>query len=54
MTWPLLRSRGAVGLLVRGETLVAARRTAATAAPVIATVGLAVLLSSMVATMREA
>lgn len=54
ITLPLLRAQGAVGLLVRGETLAAARRTAATAAPVIATVGLAVLLSSMVATMREA
>ncbi|NUT33765.1 MAG: ABC transporter permease [Hamadaea sp.] len=54
ITLPLLRNRGAVGLLVRGETLAATRRTAATAAPVIATVGLAVLLSSMVATMREA
>jgi len=54
VTWPLLRLRGATGMLVRGEIQTATRRTAATAAPIIATVGLAVLLSSMVATMREA
>ncbi|MEV0274610.1 FtsX-like permease family protein [Hamadaea sp. NPDC050747] len=54
VTWPLLRLQGATGMLVRGEIQTATRRTAATAAPIIATVGLAVLLSSMVATMREA
>ncbi|MCP2327224.1 hypothetical protein HDA40_005731 [Hamadaea flava] len=53
-TWPLLRLQGATGMLVRGEIQTSTRRTAATAAPIIATVGLAVLLSSMVTTMREA
>ncbi|BCJ73631.1 ABC transporter permease [Catellatospora sp. IY07-71] len=51
---PLRGSRGAGAMLVRAETLAAVRRTAATAAPVIATIGFAVLLSGMVATMREA
>lgn len=54
VSWPLRGARGAGPMLVRAESLTAARRTAATAAPVIATVGFAVLLSGMVATMREA
>ncbi|MEV5569859.1 ABC transporter permease [Spirillospora sp. NPDC052269] len=41
LTWPLTRSGGATGLLVRENTLAAARRTAAVAAPVLVTVGLA-------------
>ncbi|WP_144122493.1 FtsX-like permease family protein [Catellatospora sichuanensis] len=54
VSWPLRAARGAGPMLVRAESLTAARRTAATAAPVIATVGFAVLLSGMVSTMREA
>lgn len=54
VSWPLRGTRGAGPMLVRAESLTAARRTAATAAPVIATVGFAVLLSGMVSTMREA
>ncbi|WP_155368298.1 FtsX-like permease family protein [Catellatospora vulcania] len=54
VSWPLRGARGAGPMLVRAESLTAARRTAATAAPVIATVGFAVLLSGMVSTMREA
>lgn len=41
LTWPLTRSGGATGMLVRENTLAAARRTAAVAAPVLITVGLA-------------
>ncbi|MFC5184193.1 ABC transporter permease [Actinomadura harenae] len=41
LTWPLTRSGGATGLLVRENTLAAARRTAGVAAPVLVTVGLA-------------
>ncbi|WP_086829806.1 FtsX-like permease family protein [Allokutzneria sp. NRRL B-24872] len=41
-------------LLVRAELLSAKRRTASIAAPIIATVGFAVLLSGMVATMQDA
>ncbi|GAA0718513.1 ABC transporter permease [Dactylosporangium roseum] len=42
VTWPA--RRGATGMLVREGTLVAARRVASTAAPVLAAVGFAVLL----------
>ncbi|MCP2341761.1 ABC transporter permease [Actinomadura rupiterrae] len=41
LTRPLARSGGATGLLVRENTLAAARRTASVAAPVLITVGLA-------------
>ncbi|MEV4259001.1 ABC transporter permease [Spirillospora sp. NPDC049652] len=41
LTWPLNRFAGATGMLVRENTLVAARRTAAVAAPVLVAVGLA-------------
>ncbi|WP_026416608.1 ABC transporter permease [Actinomadura oligospora] len=40
LTWPLTRSAGATGLLVRENTLASARRTASVAAPVLITVGL--------------
>ena len=50
-TWPL---RGAVGLLVRENALTAPRRTASTAAPVLLTVGFAVLISGFVRTSTEA
>ncbi|MEV0129220.1 FtsX-like permease family protein [Dactylosporangium sp. NPDC050688] len=46
-----LRSRGgAIGMLVRGSALTAARRTASTAAPVLLTVTFAVLVSGTVRT----
>ncbi|MFC4907255.1 ABC transporter permease [Actinomadura gamaensis] len=41
LTWPLSRSAGATGMLVRENALAAARRTASVAAPVLVTVGLA-------------
>ncbi|MEV8516981.1 ABC transporter permease [Dactylosporangium sp. NPDC051484] len=54
VTWPALRSRGAVALLVREGALTAARRTASTAAPVLLTVAFAVLVSGLVRTTTEA
>ncbi|WP_341865490.1 FtsX-like permease family protein [Kitasatospora cheerisanensis] len=54
VTGPLLRLRPAWPLLLRGELTVSARRAAAVAAPVIAAVGFAVLLSGTVQTMRAA
>lgn len=55
VTWPLERgSRSATMMLVRAELTTSTRRAAATAAPVIAAVGFAVLLSGMVQTMAAA
>ncbi|MEU4549231.1 FtsX-like permease family protein [Nonomuraea dietziae] len=48
VSWPV-RS-GAIGLLVRQGALTAVRRTASTAAPVLVTVGFAVLVTGMVET----
>lgn len=48
--WPLARRRGATGMLVREGSLVAVRRIASTAAPVLVTVGFTVLITGMVAT----
>lgn len=47
---PLTRGSGATGTLVREGTLSAVRRTASTAAPVLATIGFAVLITGMVQT----
>ncbi|MFC4042566.1 ABC transporter permease [Dactylosporangium siamense] len=47
---PLPSRGGAIGMLVRGSALTAARRTASTAAPVLLTVAFAVLVSGMVRT----
>nr|WP_260408399.1 ABC transporter permease [Planomonospora venezuelensis] len=47
---PLLRTRGATGMLVREEMLAAVRRTSSTAAPVLVTVGFAVLVTGMTQT----
>jgi putative ABC transport system permease protein len=44
VTWPMSRLSGAGGMLVRENTLTAVRRTAATAAPVMLTVGLTLTL----------
>jgi putative ABC transport system permease protein len=44
VTWPLSRLRGAGGMLVRENALTSVRRTAATAAPVLLTVGLTLTL----------
>ncbi|WP_433825288.1 FtsX-like permease family protein [Actinoplanes sp. CA-015351] len=44
----------ATGMLVREGTLTGVRRVASTAAPVLATVGLTVLLTGMIATIEEA
>ncbi|WP_415971934.1 ABC transporter permease [Rhodococcus sp. 077-4] len=55
VTWPLVRrSHSAATMLVRAELATSTRRAAATAAPVIAAVGFAVLLSGMVQTMAAA
>ncbi|MCK1795279.1 FtsX-like permease family protein [Streptomyces sp. XM4193] len=54
LTRPLARSRGAQPLLVRGELTAHPGRAAALAAPVIAAVGFAVLLTGAVETMRVA
>lgn len=48
------RSGSAVTMLVRSETLAGTRRAAATAAPIIASVGFAVLISGMVQSMAAA
>ncbi|MDF5759154.1 FtsX-like permease family protein [Spongiactinospora sp. TRM90649] len=50
LTWPLARGRGAIGTLVRENALTSVRRTAATATPVLVTVGFAVLITGMVQT----
>lgn len=52
--WPLARLRGAAGLLVRETALAATRRTAATAAPVLLTVGLAGCLLGVTSTIGHA
>ncbi len=54
VTAPAKRASGASAMLVRAEMLNATRRSASAAAPVIATVGFAVLLTGMVSTMSEA
>ncbi|MER6946040.1 FtsX-like permease family protein [Nonomuraea sp. NPDC000554] len=54
VTWPLGRLRGATGMLVRESALVAVRRTASTATPVLVTVGFAVLITGMVQTTAAA
>ncbi|MBE1489080.1 ABC transporter permease [Plantactinospora soyae] len=50
LTWPLERLRGATGMLVRRNALTAVRRTASTSAPMLLTVGFAVLIAGSVAT----
>ncbi len=52
VTWPWRRA--ATGMLVREGTLVAVRRVASTAAPVLLTVGFTVLLTGTVATVSRA
>jgi len=52
VTWPWRRA--ATGMLVREGTLVAVRRVASTAAPVLLTVGFTVLLTGTVATISKA
>ncbi|GGO72013.1 ABC transporter permease [Nonomuraea cavernae] len=54
VSWPLARGRGATGMLVRENALTAVRRTAATATPVLITVGCAVLITGMVQTTAAA
>ncbi|GGS78027.1 ABC transporter permease [Planobispora rosea] len=54
LSWPLTRGRGATGVLVREGMLAAVRRTASTTAPVLVTVGFAVLVTGMVQTMAGA
>jgi putative ABC transport system permease protein len=51
VTWPWRRA--ATGMLVREGTLVAVRRVASTAAPVLLTVGFTVLLTGTVATIED-
>jgi putative ABC transport system permease protein len=50
LTWPLLYGKGALGLLLRQSTLSAIRRTNATAAPILLTIGLAASLLTVFAT----
>ncbi|MFY1693323.1 ABC transporter permease [Plantactinospora sp. WMMB782] len=50
LTWPLDRLPGATGMLVRRNALTAVRRTASTSAPMLLTVGFAVLIAGFVAT----
>ncbi|MEQ4302075.1 ABC transporter permease [Plantactinospora sp. B6F1] len=50
LTWPLERLPGATGMLVRRNALTAVRRTASTSAPMLLTVGFAVLVAGSVAT----
>ncbi|MFF5115177.1 FtsX-like permease family protein [Streptosporangium sp. NPDC000509] len=54
VSWPLARGRGATGTLVRENALTAVRRTAATATPVLVTVGCAILITGMVRTTAAA
>ncbi|WP_422770147.1 FtsX-like permease family protein [Plantactinospora sp. WMMC1484] len=54
ITWPLGRLGGAAGMLVRESALTAVRRTAATAAPVLLTVGLSISLLGAAATIDRA
>lgn len=54
LTWPLTRLRGAVGMLVRQQTLNAVRRTVGTAAPVLLTLGLALSLLGALGTTDNA
>ncbi|MFC6020950.1 FtsX-like permease family protein [Plantactinospora solaniradicis] len=54
VTWPLGRFGGAAGMLVRSSALTAVRRTAATAAPVLLTVGLSISLLGAAATIDRA
>ncbi|MDG9728546.1 ABC transporter permease [Streptomyces sp. DH41] len=54
LTRPLARRPGATALLVRENMITAVRRTAATVAPVLATVAFAVLITSSVQTTRSA
>ncbi|MCZ4517834.1 ABC transporter permease [Rhodococcus ruber] len=54
VTWPVRRVRGAGAMLVRAELINSTSRTAALAAPVIATVAFAVLISGYVATSATA
>jgi putative ABC transport system permease protein len=54
LTWPLARLDTAIGELVREGSVAAVRRTAATAAPVLLTVGFATLITGMVGTMAGA
>lgn len=53
-TLPLVISRGASGLLIRQSTFAAVRRAAATAVPVIITLGLAAALLGSLATLNAA
>ncbi|GII04575.1 FtsX-like permease family protein [Planobispora takensis] len=54
VAWPLSRTRGATGVLVRQGMLAAVRRTAATTAPVLVTVGFATLVTGMTQTTAAA
>ncbi|GIG56670.1 hypothetical protein Lfu02_10420 [Longispora fulva] len=54
LTWPLGRLKGAGAMLVREGTLSATRRTAATAAPVLLTLGLSLSLLGATETVNEA
>ena len=53
-TFPLVIERGATGLLIRQNTLASVRRAAATAVPVIITLGLAAALLGSLATLNAA
>ncbi len=54
LCWPFTLGRGATGILVRENARTAARRTAGCAAPVLLTVGFAVMISGLVQTSADA
>ncbi|GLZ77707.1 ABC transporter permease [Actinorhabdospora filicis] len=54
VTWPFARTRGATAVVVRESALIAVRRVASTAAPVLVTVGFVALLAGMMSTMKGA
>ncbi|GAA3241544.1 ABC transporter permease [Dactylosporangium siamense] len=54
LTWPFTRTRGATAVLVRAGALNARRRTAATAAPILLTVGLSLSVLGAADSVNEA
>ncbi|GAA3885439.1 ABC transporter permease [Saccharothrix violaceirubra] len=54
LTWPLGRSKGATGMLVRASIVTAVRRTATTAGPVLLLVGLSVTMLGVTYTVGSA
>lgn len=53
VTWPFAGTRGATTVVVRESVLVAVRRVASTAAPILVTIGFVTLLAGTVMTMKN-